>query len=167
MANFYWYLDPGSARFLGTSFPQYKEVLGTNYPVAGLYFVTGSVQRAYFRFKATNYASGNMSLKIEWYADTASSGGVVWETAVATISPNADTQDVETKGFDSVNTAADTHLGTTAQRLHEVSVSMSNLDGVADGDSCMLRVSRLTTDASDNMAGDAVLYGLELSYLST
>jgi hypothetical protein len=167
VANFYWYLDPGSGRFLGSAFPQYKEVLGTNYPAYGLYYDTTTVERAYFRFKATNYASGDLSLKIEWYADTASSGGVVWETALAAITPNTDTQDVETKGFASVNTASDTHIGTTGQRLHEVTVTMNNLDSLIDGDSCMLRVSRLTTDGSDNMAGDAVLYGLELSYLST
>jgi hypothetical protein len=166
MANFYQYFDPMSARYLSTAFPQYKEVLGTNYPAAGLYYITGSVQRAYFRFKATNYASGNMSLKIEWYADTASSGGVVWETALAAITPNVDTTDVETKAFATVNTASDTHIGTTGQRLHEVTVTMTNLDSVVEGGSCVLRVSRLTTDGSDNMAGDAVLYGLALSYLS-
>jgi hypothetical protein len=166
MADFYHYFDPRSALFGDTGFARLREVIGTNFPASGLNYSTSSVERSFFKFKAINYASGNMSLKIEWYADTASSGGVVWETALAAITPNTDTTDVETKAFATVNTAADTHIGTTGQRLHEVTVTMTNLDSVVDGDACVLRVSRLTTDGSDNMAGDAVLYGLALSYLS-
>lgn len=166
MGTFYWYFEPRNASFMDTNFAQLKEVIGTNLPAAGLYYDTTTVERAFFKFKAINYSTGDLTLKVSWYADSATSGGVTWETALAAISPG-DAQDVETKAFATVNTANQSHAGTVGQRLHEVTVTMTNLDSLAAGDTCILRLSRLTTDASDNMSGDAVFYGAELSYTST
>lgn len=157
-------LDPGAARFGGSSFPGLSLVQGTNFPVFSLAFDASSTERAYWKVPLLNYGSGNITCTVEWYADTASSGGVTWETALAAITPNTDTTDVETKAFATANTATDTHLGTTGQRVHTVDVTISNLDGVAAGDVVWLRVSRLPADAGDTMTGDAMLLGLTLAY---
>lgn len=167
MATVRQYLTPQCAEFLSSTFPALTRVYGTNFPVVSLAYDTTTVERAYFQFSPMAYGSGNITVTVEWYADTASSGGVVWETALAAITPNTDTQDVETKAFATVNTAADTHLGTTGQRVHSVDVTVSNLDSLAAGDYVILRVSRLTTDGSDTMTGDAMLLGLGISYSDT
>ena len=161
------YFLPESAQFKATVFPAITRRDGTNFPVMSLAYDTSTVERAYWHFNAINYASGNITCTIYWYPDTATTNGVVWETAIACITPNTDTTtNVETKSLATVNTAADTNLGNTKQ-VHSIAVTISNLDSIADGDLCWIRVSRLCTDASDTMAGDAMLLGFKLEYTST
>lgn len=167
MATVKQYLSPGVAEFAASSFPGLSRVQGTSFPVSGLAYDGTSTERAYFKIPVINYGSGNLTATIEWYADTASSGAVVWETALAAITGNTDTQDVETKSFATANTATDTHLGTTGQRVHTIDVTISNLDSLANGDVALLRVSRLPGDAGDTMTGDAILIGITLAWSDT
>ena len=142
-------------------------VQGTNFPVAGLAFDATTQEAAYFLFNATNYGSGNITCTVQWYADTASTGGVVWEAALAAITADTDTQDIETKAFATAQQASDTHLGTTGQRLHTMAVTVSNLDSIAADDYVCLRIRRVPADASDTMTGDAILVRAILSYSDT
>lgn len=167
MANVYHCFEPESAQFLNTTFPAIVRNVGTNFPVSGLAFDAAADEFAYWKFKAINYASGNLTLDLEWYADTASSGDVIWDACIAAITPNTDSQDVETKAFATINSVTDTHLGTTGQRLHLCTITISNLDSLAANDRVWLRISRDANNASDTMTGDAILIGTCLSYLST
>jgi hypothetical protein len=167
MATVRQYLTHGVAEFASSAFPALVKANGTNFPVTGLAYDATNTERAYFRFSPMSYGSGNLTVTVEWYADTATSGAVVWETALACITPNTDTQDVETKAFATANTATDTHLGTTGQRVHSIDVTVSNLDSLTAGDYVVLRVSRLPADAGDTMTGDAILLGVGISYSDT
>lgn len=162
-------LHPGDAVFLGTAFPQYLKTNGTNFPVEALAYDASSDEAAFWKFRATSYGSGNITLTIIWYADTASSGNVVWEAQLAAITPDTDTQDVETKAFASLNFVQDTHLGTTGQRVHSCTLTISNLDSLANADLCFLRIARDAngTSATDDMAGDALLLLVALAYSDT
>jgi hypothetical protein len=160
-------LTPESARFLSTAFPQYKSVPGTNFAVSVLFYDAAAIESAYWKFPSTGYGSGNVTVDLFWYADTASSGDVVWGCALAAITPNTDTQDVETKAFATQNTATDTHLGTTGQRLHQIAVTVTNLDSLAVGDMVWIRIQRVATDAGDTMTGDAGLVLARVSYSDT
>lgn len=150
-----------------TNGPQWKRTEGTNFPVEALAFDASTLETAYVRFRALNYGSGNLTLKISWYADTASSGGIVWGAAIAAITPDTDTQDVETKAFATASTVTDTHLGTTGQRVHTCSITISNLDSVAADDDVWLKIYRDAANGSDTMTGDAHLVGLTLEYSDT
>lgn len=167
MATVYQHFHPGEAVFLAANFPQYKVVNGTNFPVPGLYFDAAADELAYWLFKSRNYGSGNLTLKISWYSDSASANDVIWAARLAAITPNTDTQDVETKAFATAQTVTDTHLGTTGQRLHEIDLTISNLDSLANGDDVWLEVYRDANAAGDTMTGDAVITLLELSYSDT
>lgn len=164
MATVYQQLEPGSAQFLASAYPALVRNIGTNFPVVGLAYDAASLEAAFWHFEATNYGSGNVTVRVEWYADTASSGDVVWGVQLAAITANTDTQDVETKAFATANTATDTHLGTTAQRLHQIDVTVSNLDTLAARDGVWLRVYRDAANVADTMTGDAILTGLTVSY---
>lgn len=159
-------LLPEEAQFLSSAFPAIVSA-GTNIPVSGLAFDTTTAESAFWKFSAEAYGSGNLTVRVFWYADTASSGGVTWGASVAAITPDTDTQDVETKALATENTASDTHLGTTGQRLHSVSITITNLDSIAAGDACWLRLRRVVADASDTMTGDAIVERIELSYSDT
>lgn len=159
---------PACAFFLpASSGAQWDSLSGTNFPVPALDFDAGADEAAYLFFKANNYGSGNLSLILDWYADTATSGDIVWEAAIAVITPDTDSQDVETKSFATATTVTDSHLGTTGQRLHRCTVTISNLDSLAADDFVCLRVRRLGTNGSDTMSGDAQLLLAELTYSDT
>lgn len=166
MANVTLQLEPGAAQFLSTAFPSAVRN-GANFPVFGLAYDAAADEAAFWSFRATNYASGNLTVDVDWYADTTSSGDVVWESQLAAITPNTDTQDVETKALATLNTVTDTHLGTTGQRLHRCTITASNLDSLAIDDVVWLRLARDANNAADTMTGDAILVKVTVTYLST
>jgi hypothetical protein len=92
---------------------------------------------------------------------------VIWGAQLAAIMPNTNSQDVETDTLATANTVTDTHLGTTGQRIHECSITISNLDSLAADALVFLRVYRDADAAGDTMTGDALLVEAELSYSDT
>lgn len=166
MATVYQQIDIGAAQFQSSAFPALVRN-GTNFPVTGLAFDAAAVESAYVTLHATNYGSGNVTVNLHWYADTATSGDVVWGVQLAAITPNTDTQDVENKTLATANTATDTHLGTTGQRLHDIDVTVSNLDSLANNDSVWLRIYRDATNVADTLTGDAILTSILVSYSDT
>jgi hypothetical protein len=160
-------LHPRSAIPASSNGAQHKVVDGTNFPVPSLAFDATTEESVYFQFRIPNYGSGNLTLTLNWYADTASSGDVVFGAAIAAVTPNTDTQDIETKAFATANTVTDTHLGTTGQRLHETAITISNLDSIAANDYVVLKLYRVAADAGDTMTGDALVTMAELSYSDT
>lgn len=150
-----------------SNFPTKDVFSGSNFPVKVLAFDASTEETTYYFFQALGYGSGNITCKVQWYADTGSSGDVIWGAQLAAITPNTDSQDIETKAFATAQTATDTHLGTTNQRLHEIDITVSNLDSVAAGDWCCLKLYRNAAAGGDTMAGDALLAGLMLSWSDT
>lgn len=162
-------LLPEEAQFLAANFPSYSKVNGTNFPVSGLAYDATTDEAAFWKFIADNYGSGNLTLTLLWYADSATSGNVVWEAQIAAITPDTDSQDIETDGLATLNFVQDTHLGTTGQRVHTCAITISNLDSIAAGDLVHIRIARDAngTSATDDMTGDAILVAAEVSYSDT
>lgn len=171
MATVKHMLVPEEAEFLGSAFPQLVKNNGTNFPVSGLAYDATTDEAAFWRVVAENYGASNpnLTLKIFWYADTATSANVVWEAQIAAITPDTDTQDVETKSLATLNFVQDTHLGTTGQRVHQCSITISNLDSLTADDLLFIRIARDAngTSATDDMTGDAILMIAELTYSDT
>lgn len=166
MATVVQQLDPAASQFLATAFPAAARN-GSTVPVFTLAYDAATDEAAFWLVRAVSYGSGNLTIAIDWYADTASSGDVVWEVQVAAITPDTDTQDVETKALATLNTVTDTHLGTTGQRLHRASVTVSNLDSLAANDDLWIRIARDANNAADTIAGDVHLVLASVSYSDT
>lgn len=167
MATVYQQFSPYDSIPPASNYATLDVVSGTNFPVACLDFDAATAEAAFFVFRAVNYGSGNLTLDLEWYADTASSGDVVWGAQLAVITPNTDTQDIETKSLATANTVTDSHLGTTGQRLHRATITISNLDSLAADDWVTLRIYRDAAAGGDTMTGDACLVLATLSYSDT
>jgi len=150
-----------------SSGPQFVARAGTNFPVPSLAFDASAEETCYLSLPILDYGSGNLTLKVFWYADTASSGDVIWGAAIAAITPNTDSQDIETKAFATAQTATDSHLGTTGQRVHTVDITISNLDSLAAGDWVAMKFYRDADAAGDTMGGDAHFLGAVLTYSDT
>lgn len=166
MATVTQQLDPGAAQFLASSFPALVKN-GTNFPTIGLAYDAAADEAAFWELRAVNYGSGNVTVAVDWYADTASTGDVIWGVQLAAITTDTDTQDVETKSLATANTVTDTHLGTTGQRVHRASVTVSNLDSLAANDDVWVRLYRDADAGGDTLAGDAIVVGVTVSYSDT
>ncbi len=161
-------LIPGPVSLKASAYAQFKSSTGTNFPVDSWAFDGATEEDLFVAFQALNYGSGNLTLRFGWYADSSTSGDVVWGAAVAAITPNTDTQDVETKAFATAQTVTDSHLGTTAQRVHEISLTISNLDSIAANDIVWIRIYRDADAAGDTLnAIDANLVYATLEYSDT
>jgi hypothetical protein len=147
--------------------PQFRCVSGTNAPIVSLSFDGATNETAYTALRAASYGSGNLTLTINWYADSGTTGSVVWEAAIAAITPDTDAVDIEGASFDyaTAATVTDAHLGSQAQRPQTCAITISSLDSLAANDYVMLKIARLATDGADDMTGvDAQMIWAELSY---
>lgn len=167
MATVYHQWTADAAKLPASTFPQLVRVAGTNFPVPGYAFDAAADEVMYLDFSAESYGSGNVTVEVLWYADTASSGVVRWSAAIAAITPDTDSTDIETKAFGTAATFDDTHLGTTGQRLHRASITVTSLDSLASRDDVRLRISRVGSNAADTMAGDAIAVRIIASYSDT
>jgi len=147
-----------------TVFPALVRANGTNIPVSGMAFDAATDEALFFYFRAADYTTGNVDVDLDWYADTATSGNVVWGAQLAAITPNTDTQDVETDTLQTQATFTDGHLGTTGQRLHRCTVTITSLDSLAADDHVWVKITRVGSSGSDTMSGDAILINVQISY---
>jgi hypothetical protein len=167
MATVKLYLAPEEAQFAASAFPGFVKNAGTNFPVSGLAYDGTTSERAYWKFEPASYGSGNITCDILFYNDSSTAGACVWEAALAAITPETDSQDVETKAFATAQQVTKSHPGSVAQRLQKATITISNLDSVAAGDEAWLRISRLPADAGDTSSADIILTSVRLSYSDT
>jgi hypothetical protein len=148
-----------------TAFPAIVRANGTNIPVSGYAFDAATEEALFFRFRASDYLSGDVTVALDWYADTASTGAVMWGVQMAAITANVDTQDVETDALPAVTSVTTAHLGTVGQRLHRTTITLTGvaLDSLATDDQAVIRVARVAANAADTMAGDAILTYVSVS----
>jgi hypothetical protein len=158
---------PEDALFQNASFPQYKKITGTNFPPTVLAFDASIKETGFWKFKANSYGSGDLTCVIRWAADTATSGAVVWGVQIACITPDTDSQDITTKAFATAHTGTDSHLGTTPEREMTLSITLTNLDSLAAGDTVWLAIYRDAAAGGDTMAGDAFLIEASIEYSDT
>lgn len=149
-----------------TVFAPVDVIQGTNFPVPRLLYDATADEARMWKTTAVNYGSGPWTVDVIWYALTAITGVVRWEIAVAAVTPESDSQDVETKAYATAVTLDDTHLGTTAKREHKATFTISgtNLDGVAADDDVRIRLRRIGSNVADTLAGDAAVTEVRLSY---
>ena len=118
----------------------------------------------------SDYASG-LKCIIQWGADTATSGDTKWGCVVMAITANTDTADAETDSYDTgtPNTITDTHLGTTAGRLHECEITLtSNIDSLTASDYAAFQFYRDASDTTnDTLSGDAFVWAVSLEYTTS
>lgn len=164
MGTEYQHFQAGEALYPASNFPQLQVIQGSSFPVMVNSFDAATKETLFHEFVADNYSSGNLTLDLYWYSDSASANDVIWGAQVACITPDTDTQDVETKALATANTATDTHLGTTGQRLHRATITISNTDSIAAGDLVKIAIYRDAAAGGDTMTGDAHLWRSRISY---
>jgi hypothetical protein len=108
-----------------------------------------------------HYAGGGVTVYLHYAMTSATADTVDWDVAFERI---GDQQlDVDSDSFAAVNSVDDTTVPSTSGLVDIVSVAFTNgadMDSVAAGE--LFRIAVTRDAASDDAAGDAELYGVEL-----
>lgn len=110
-----------------------------------------------------DYQSGNaLLIDIDWVAETATTGAVVWGVEIEAIAAGG--HDIDADSFDTQQTATGSANGTSGIVTRtQISLTNAEADAIAAGSAYRLRLQRLPADASDTMAGDAQVLRVQLS----
>lgn len=164
-------LYPAEAQYMGSAFPQFIRALGSSGPVSWLAYDAGGTESAYWELGALDYGAADSPVTVDiiWGAATATSGVVMWEVAIAAMTPESDSTSAEAKTYGTAVTVTDTHLGTTAKRLMRATLvldSTAELNSMEAGDQLWAKISRLGANGSDTMAGDALFHSALVTWPS-
>ena len=101
-----------------------------------------------------DYSGGDVTIDIDWVAETATTGGVTWGVEVERL--NAGGTDIDSDSFDTQQTGNSTTAGTSGI-VTRTSITLTNAeaDEWAAGDAFRLRLQRVTGDGGDTMTDDA------------
>jgi hypothetical protein len=152
-------LTPGSARLPSGNYAVYEEVNGR----PALKFDAATDWTAEWTVKAPQGLSGALTAIIGFFLATATAGSVRWQVEVEAVG-DGDALDLDAaESFDAANSAGTT-APATAGYYKQVSVALTNADGVAAGDYLRLRVRRDAdgTSGTDDAAGFAYLTEVEI-----
>jgi hypothetical protein len=108
-----------------------------------------------------HYAGGGITVYVHWAASTATTGTIGWTVEFERIGDSQ--QDVDSDGFASAQTITATTVPGTSGHVDITSVAVTdgaNIDSIAVGEAFRIRIKRDV--ASDDAAGDAELYAVEL-----
>lgn len=170
MANVIIQIDPSTGRPPGTQLPTMTYIaaatVGTNPTIFGPAFDGSGTTKQYMNyvFRASNYASGNLTVDIDHICTgSATTGTVKWECAIAVVAAGAATA-LTTKSF-ATATSTTTTVNSTSKGTSRSTVTVSNLDSLAIDNIVTLQIDR--DPANDTCTDNALIYWITVSYLST
>lgn len=110
----------------------------------------------------SHYSGGGLTVILTWLGATATTGDVVWNSAVER--HQDDTDDLDSDTFATAQAATGTTASATGEPQYTsiTHSSGANMDSLAVGESFRLRVTRDADNGSDTMAGDAQLLRVEV-----
>lgn len=159
-------LPDGSASNLAPALQRVKSS-GT---APGVYFLqlafdAANLEWVTFPFRVpADYASA-ATLKLVFKMTSATTGNVIMVGRLAAYTPGTDTTDFDAKVFGTANTSSATAVpATTAGKLGEISITLTNDDSMAAGDFAVLYVARDGASGSDTATGDLELVGIAMTY---
>lgn len=128
-----------------------------------LTFDSATDEIVYWTFRLpANYGSSPVA-KLRYKMDTATSGNIVMQMAIRA---TADGEDPASSGFDTENGSGQVAVPGTAELEDEVSITLTNNDSMAAGESITVRLRRDadSTSATDDATGDLKLIAASIEY---
>lgn len=151
-------LSPLSAQFPTTNYPA---LLPSNNRMVLAYDASTS-ETAYWEAVAPQGLTGTWTAVISYRMASATTGGVAFDIQVEAVS-SGDAVDLDaTSSFDTVNAGNDAAVPGTAGYMEQITITLTNMDGVAAGDRLRFSVARDVADANDTAAGDCYVMGIEI-----
>lgn len=152
--------NPHTVNFPSTNYPQPGTIHSTGRrPV--LAFDATTAETCYLDGNAPQGLTGALTLIVKSVMASAITGGIAWEASVEAITPLDAVALATAESFDSVNTGTVAAVPGTLIEF-EVSVTLTNADGMVAGDRYRIKLTRATGHASDTATGDALVTSVEL-----
>lgn len=166
MATVTQWLDPkGADVFTTVTAPEWIQANGTNFPKAGWAFDGGGATEAIFwEVPVVNYGSGNLTLLVDFYT-SATSNATIFQAAIS-VTTDGDAQSMLTDAFATATASSAITSNSTANGPKRATITISNLDSIANGDRMTLKLFR-DGAGSDTNTADAVVFGVWLQYSDT
>lgn len=126
-------------------------------------------EMVYWSFRMpSDYASAPV-LKVQYKCLSATTGTVRFEGRLAAVTPDVDTTDVDAKALATTNSNGGTVPATTAGKLAEISITLTNADSLAANDFVivMLRRDADGTTGTDDVTTDIEVVAASLEYTTT
>lgn len=154
-------LTPGAAEFPSTNFPQLT-VSNTTARRPALAYDATTKETAYWTFVAPQGLSGVLTLVVSYAMASATTGGIALTAAVEAITSGDAVDTDAATSFATDNTATDAAVPATAGYVEQVSITLTNDDGIAAGDLVRLSLAREVANAADTATGDLLVLAAEL-----
>ena len=155
-----------ATRFVAT--PLAAEFPSSNYPALtlvnrrpALAFDASTDETAYWTGIAPQGLTGTITVVITYMMASATSGNIYWQAQLEAVT-DGDATDLDAgTSFDTANSGNGAVPG-TAGYIDQISITMTNADGLAAADYFRLSVNRDADNGSDTATGDAYLLAVEL-----
>lgn len=103
---------------------------------------------------ASSYNGNDITIDIDWVAETATTGGVTWGVEFERNAPSGD--DIDTDSFAAQQTGTSTTSGTSGIITRTtITFTQAEADAIEALDSYRMRLQRVVSDGGDDMTGDA------------
>ena len=130
-----------------------------------LRFDASTTEEAVWSFRMPNTYDSNPVMKLPYSMDTATSGKVDLEVKIACITDGDSTAITTTDNFATLNEIiGGTTVPGTAEFPDEISISLTNDDSCAAGDTVIIHIQRDHDDADDTATGDLKLFSPQLEW---
>ncbi len=106
--------------------------------------------------------TGTLTAIITYRMDTATTGGVAFDVAVEAITDGDAIDTGAASGFDTVNPGSESTVKATAGHIDQISITLTNQDGIAAADYVRISLARDVDDSADNASGDAEVLLVEI-----
>lgn len=157
------YLDMGAARIGVGGTPTYVNIAGTNAAIGGYSFPDAVTSTVFWQFKITSYTSGSLTLNFDGYCNSTTTNVAVFSVQLGAMTPGTDTTLWTTKALATAQTGNFTSR-TTANSPITASITISNLDSLANNDDVILSFARTGGAGGDTLAVDAIITTAVLSW---
>jgi len=119
-----------------------------------------SIEYMDFLCRLEGYDGGGLTFTLPWSATSATSGSVRWGIAIRSMVDDA--EDVDAAHTYDYNEVTDTTASATGELSYPVITFTdgADMDSWAEGELAIVRVRRDPTNAADDIASDAELWGL-------
>jgi hypothetical protein len=130
---------------------------------AQMHFPDASTTGAIWQFELPPDANGTPApnVKLKWKANDTTTNAVRWSVQVAAF---AAATVVNSRSFAAANLQTASNAGSTAYKMNETAITLSNADSMAAGNTIFLLVQRIGADGADTLTVDAELVLIEFTY---
>lgn len=151
---------PGGVQWPATASAQYKTV---NERLVVAFDPGSTAESCYWETVAPQGITGTWTAVISYFMDTGgTSGGVAFDISVEAVTGGDSTNLASSSSFDTANTGYDSAVPGTAGYMEQISITLTYMDSVTQGDILRFKLTRNTGHANDTCAYDCFVIALEI-----